>query len=277
MSADTKSIKNRIKSVESTLHITKAMQLVASSKIRRATIAYQTSLDFANTFRSAYSSLISSENRSSPFMAERPELPCCYVIIAADRGLAGGYNGNIFRYASTIVTQHDYVVPIGKRAVDHCRKKYASLISTELTSSEKITDSEISELADTLINMYIDGTFGKISVISTEFTSIISQDVRLEQLLPLSFNGIADIGYTLYEPDPVTVLNYAIKSYLTSLLCAHIRESYLSELYSRRNAMDSATENAEEIIEELSLKSNRARQSNITQEIAEIVAGAEDL
>lgn len=277
MGADVRAIKNRIRSIESTLHITKAMQLVASSKIKRATTAMNNASDFAAAYKNAYSVLATGDNRGSVFLKERNDLPVCYVIICADRGLAGGYNGNVYRFCAEVVKNDDYIVPIGKRAVEHFKKRYSDRIITEkFTSSEKISDAEVFELSSDIIKGYREGRFGRVRVISTEFVSIVTQEVRSEQLLPISLSENSSKSSAIYEPDPLSVMNYAIKGYLSAILCSHIRESYLSELYARRNAMDNATENAEEMIEEQNLIYNRARQSNITQEITEIVAGAED-
>ena len=277
MGADVRAIKSRIRSIESTLHITKAMQLVASSKIKRATTAYNCAKDYSESYKTAYSSLISNEFKDTLFLKQRNDLPTCYVIICADRGLAGGYNGNIYRFALETVTDMDLLLPIGKRAVDHFKKKYGDrIISDRYVSSEKISDTEIAEISACLIDRYIKGDFGRIAIISTEFVSVVSQEPRCDTVLPFSLSGEKVKTSVIYEPDPISVMNYAIKGYLCAIICSHIRESFLSELYSRRNAMDNATENAEEMIEEQNLIYNRARQSNITQEITEIVAGAED-
>lgn len=277
MGADVRAIKNRIRSIESTLHITKAMQLVASSKIKRATTAYNNAKEFAEAYKKAYAPLTSKENKDTLYLKSRPQLPTCYVVICADRGLAGGYNGNVYRFIADLIGENDKVLPIGKRAVEHVKKRYAlQMISDVYASSEKITDEEIAGLTDKLIEGYVQGEFGTVKIVSTELLSIVAQEPRCETLLPLTVCDFDSKSSVIYEPDPISVMNYAIRGYTCSQICAHVRESYLSELYSRRNAMDNATENAEEMIEEQNLVYNRARQSNITQEITEIVAGAED-
>ncbi len=276
MPADIRAIKKRIKSVESTLHITNAMQLVASSKIRRALATYLNCRDYADAYRAAYSSLVTNDSRNSIFLKEREDLPSCYVIIAADRGLAGGYNGNIFRLSQTLVKKGDVVIPIGKRAVDFCKRRFENTVTSEYTSSEKITDGQISSLSKSITEGYKKGDFGAVYIISTKLVSVINQEARREKILPLAVTENARPTSAIFEPDPVTVMNYAIKSYITALICDAVRQSYICELYSRRNAMDSASENAENIINDLNLAFNRARQSSITQEITEIVAGAEE-
>ena len=276
MPSDVRAIKNRIRSIESTLHITKAMQLVASSKIKRAALAYHNSKEYAESYKKAYAPIVSGASSGSVYLSDRTDLPDCYIVICADRGLAGGYNGNIFRYTADIISEKDYVLPIGKRSVDYYKKRYSNILSDKYTTSEKISDQEISEITSFLINDFKNAKFGRIFVVYTRFESIISQITALEAVLPISVENTHADADVIYEPDPISVMNYAIKGYMNSIICSCIRESYLSELYSRRNAMDSATENAEKMIEEQNLIFNRARQSNITQEITEIVAGAED-
>ncbi len=276
MPSDIRAIKKRMKSIENTLHITNAMKLVASSKIRRALNAHMSASDYAGAFRAAYSSLITRDSQGSVFLKERSELPSCYIIVAADRGLAGGYNGNIFRLSQTLVGKNDTVIPIGKRAVDYCRRKYGSILTDEFSSSEKISDSEMTSLSALITEGYKRGEYGAIYIISTKLVSVLTQDASSERILPLSLPEKSSALSAIFEPDPVTVMNYAIKSYVTAIICSAVRESFICELYSRRNAMDSASENAENIINDLNLAFNRARQSSITQEITEIVAGAEE-
>jgi F-type H+-transporting ATPase subunit gamma len=176
----------------------------------------------------------------------------------------------------SLVKSGDSVIPIGKRAVDYCNRRYNNVITSEFLSSEKITDAEIASLSSSVADGYKNGDFGAVYIISTKLISVLNQEASYEKILPLRIEQNTKPTSGIFEPDPVTVMNYAIKSYMTALICNAVRQSYICELYSRRNAMDSASENAENLINDLNLAFNRARQSSITQEITEIVAGAEE-
>jgi len=276
MGANIKQIKSRIKSVDSTLHITKAMQLVASSKVRRAQQTALGASAYAEAMKSAFLDLISSENRKSVFLSPPSIGITCYLLIAGDRGLAGGYNGNVFRLAETETKGKTALfLPIGKRALDFCRRMKFDILSEEYASSEKITPSEIAAISSLLCDGMRSHRFDAVSMFHTALISVLSQEAVCDAILPLTLPDKAKRSAVIYEPDAETLMERAVCDYLTATLTAAVRESFLCELFARRNAMDSATKNAEEMISSLSLQYNRARQSTITQEITEIVAGAE--
>lgn len=274
MGANIKAIRARIKSVESTRHITKAMELVASSKIKRASAKMEQSRFFRSVMLDAFADLSAAKTMYS--QARDASLPVLYIIVAGDRGLAGGYNNNIFRSSAVMMREHDVVLPIGKRAVDYYSNKKRSVVTKEFVSCEDMTSDECSRAAYLIRDMYDREEIGGVRLISTEFVSMLTQNPRMTHLLPLQKeNGEAQASAAVeYEPSAEAVLAALIPEYIAGVLYSSVCEAFASELAARRAAMDSATKNADEMLDHLSLKYNQARQSAITQEITEIVAGA---
>ena len=265
MGADIKQLRTRIKSVDSTLHLTKAMGLVASSKIRRATDAMMKGREYKNTLEEIKNSLTSyRETHKSPYMASHASGKIVLIVIAGDRGLAGGYNANIFRL------MRDYpdteVIPIGKRACDRYGK--------EALLAEDFTYGDAKAIADTVAASFVKGEILKFGIVWTKYHSMMSQEATISWLLPLKKSESETRVSAIFEPDALTVLDQAVPEYLAGIITAAVRESFASEVAARRVAMDSAGKNAEEMIADLSLAYNRARQGAITQEITEIVAGS---
>lgn len=266
MGADIKKLKTRIKSIDSTLHLTKAMGLVASSKIRRATDAMLKSGEYAAAVSDAMAMLTASQEcQKSPYVVKRTGDKTCLIIVAGDRGLAGGYNANIFRLAKEIKTNE--VFAIGKRACDRFGK--------ELILAEDFTYRDASKLAKELCLRYAEGEFDRVGIICTKYISIMSQEAQIKWILPLEKTEQKKPISILFEPDEITILNSAIYEYVAAVIVAAVRESYASEVAARRVAMDSAGKNAGQMLDDLQLQYNRARQGAITQEITEIVAGSD--
>ncbi len=265
MGSDIKSLRSRIRSVDSTLHLTKAMGLVAASKIRRATRTMNQSREYASAMEDVVSVLSSSpECERTPYM-QPAGTGTRLIVIAGDRGLAGGYNANVFRLAATEPDAE--IVPIGKRACERWGKP--------VVSSEKFPAAEAKKLADELCRDFLDGQFGRLGILYTRYKNMMSQEATLMWVLPLEKNEEKEKDAApVFEPDERTVLNAAVPTYVSGLLAACVRESYACEVAARRMAMDSAGKNAQEMIDKLQLQYNRARQSSITQEITEIVAGS---
>lgn len=265
MGSDIKSLRSRIRSVDSTLHLTKAMGLVAASKIRRATRTMNQSREYASAMEDVVSVLRSSpECERTPYMQPKGT-GTRIIVIAGDRGLAGGYNANVFRLAATEPDAE--IVPIGKRACERWGKP--------VVSSEKYPATEARKLADELCRDFLDGKFGRLGILYTRYKNMMSQEATLIWVLPLERNEEKGEGAApVFEPNEQTVLNAAVPTYVSGLLAACVRESYACEVAARRMAMDSAGKNAQEMIDKLQLQYNRARQSSITQEITEIVAGS---
>ncbi|MBO4432284.1 MAG: ATP synthase F1 subunit gamma [Clostridia bacterium] len=264
MSFDTKALKNRIKSVDSTLHLTKAMGLVASSKIKKANKNMAAASEYRGAIENIVSLLSSSrECRKSPFLKETEGGKTLLLVIAGDRGLAGGYNVNIFRF---LRDYEDAVkLPIGKRACDRLGEGY--------TSSERFSASDCDALSKRLCEEFLRGDFDKLGIVYTRYISMMTQTPAIKWILPIRRSSESKTG-VIFEPDEMTVLSFAVPEYVSGVIMDCVRESFASEVAARRMAMDSAGKNARQIIDDLQIKYNRARQGAITQEITEIVAGS---
>lgn len=265
MGVDIKGLKNRIKSVDSTLHLTKAMGLVASAKIRGATQAMLKSREYSSALADAISELSATKSSESSIYLKPAKLgKTCIVAIAGDRGLAGGYNSNLFKLADS--EKADTIIAIGKKA---CERYGQAPIKAEGFSYEDAV-----ELAKKLCDGFKNGEYGAVGIVSTRYTSMMTQTPETEWLLPLKKGGKRRKGDIIYEPDEKTVLEAIVEEYVAGKLIEAVRESFTCEVVARRFAMDNAGKNAGEMIDSLKLEYNRARQGAITQEITEIVAGS---
>ena len=264
MGADIKSLRIRIRSVDSTLHLTKAMGLVASSKIRRATQNMGKSREYTAAMEEVVDQLRSApECAKSPYMQPKGA-GTRIIVIAGDRGLAGGYNANVFRLAAT--EAEATFIPVGKRA---CERFGEGFISSERFSAE-----DAGKLAEEQCRAFLAGEFGRLGILYTRYQSMMTQTAEIKWVLPLVPGGKENSVPVIFEPDEQTVLDAAVPTYVAGILAACVRESFASEVAARRMAMDSAGKNAQEMIDRLQLQYNRARQNSITQEITEIVAGS---
>ncbi|TCL56135.1 ATP synthase F1 subunit gamma [Allofournierella massiliensis] len=279
--ASMKDIKLRIKSVESTMQITKAMELVASSKLRRAKERVEKSRPYFEVLHAALSDIAASNAElSSPYIARRLVKKTCYVVIAGDRGLAGGYNANILKaVAAEAEGKEICVLPVGKKALEHYQRRGVERITEQYAEAADVTVSDCFSMAQLLAKGFLAGEYDEIRLAYTNFVSMLSQQPATLCLLPLDVSrpepGAGPRGLTLYEPSSEEVYDAIVPEYLAGLIYGALCESVASELGARRSAMDAATKNAGEMIDSLSLHYNRARQAAITQEITEIVAGAE--
>ena len=278
----TKEIKNRIRSMESTKQITKAMEMVAASKLRRAQAQVLASRPYFEIL-SATIRKITQANRdfSSPYLKQREVKKVMYIVIAGDRGLAGGYNSNILKLVQSQIQGKDAVVlPIGKKALDFFKSKNIPLLTENYAEAAAIGIGDCFSISKQLSKAFLAGQFDEVHVAYTNFVSVLSQVPNTLSLLPLKKEEIAASDEnrsrcdTIYEGDPEDVFAAIVPEYLGGILYGALCESRAAEQAARRSAMDSATQNADEMIADLSLKFNRARQAAITQEITEIVAGS---
>ena len=276
----TKEIKNRIRSMESTRQITKAMEMVAASKLRRAQAQIQNSRPYFEILSSTISDIVASNREfSSPYLKERPVNKVMYIVIAGDRGLAGGYNSNILKLVQSQIEGKDAVVlPIGKKAVDYFKSRKVPTLTENYAEAADVSIGDCFSISKQLSKAFLSGEFDEIHVAYTNFVSVLSQVPATKQLLPLVREEVASEEAVshgiIYEPDSEDVFAAIIPEYLGGILYGAICESRAAEQAARRSAMDSATQNADDMIADLSLKFNRARQAAITQEITEIVAGS---
>ena len=272
----TKEIKNRIRSMESTKQITKAMEMVAASKLRRAQAQVLSSRPYFEILYTTIQDILSqNQDTESAYMKARPVKKSLYVVIAGDRGLAGGYNSNILKMVVSQMEGKDaMVLPIGKKAMDYFRSHKVPMMNETYGNAEDISVGDCFSVAKLLCKAYLAGEVDEIYLAYTRFDSVLSQTATAMQLLPLQAEAKAAQSTMEYEPDAETVLGAMIPEYLGGIFYGALCESRASEQAARRTAMDSATQNAEEMIADLSLQFNRARQAAITQEITEIVAGS---
>lgn len=265
MSADVKQLRTRIKSVDSTLHLTKAMGLVASSKIRKATDTMNKAREYARAFEETVSFLTTCEAcKKTPYMVERQGGVTRLVVVAGDRGLAGGYNANIFRllrkYPDATVTA------IGKRACER--------FGQSVREAEQYSYSDAARLARELCLDFAEAKCDKVGIVCTKYHSMMFQEAYVKWVLPLSRGENGKTTDAVFEPDEMSVLNAMLPDYIAGVILACVKESFACEVAARRVAMDSAGKNAQEMLDDLALAYNRARQGTITQEITEIVAGS---
>ena len=282
MAANMKAVKLRIKSVRSTMQITKAMELVASSKLRKAKERAEVCRPYFETMHQTLVDIAQGNTDfSSVYARESGNEKCCYVLIAGDRGLAGGYNTNLFKCLEAASVNQDFLVlPIGKKAVEYSKRNGFACVTESFGEIADVSVADCFEMANLLCGEFKKGEFGHIDLCYTKFVSMLSQQPSAIPVLPLK--DLTDKQDTksirnliLYEPDASEVFDAIVPEYLAGLIYGAVCESVASELAARRTAMEAATNNAEEMIEKLNLHYNRARQASITQEITEIVGGAE--
>lgn len=265
MGTNTKILRNRIKSVDSTLHLTKAMGLVASSKIRGATANHNKSAAYVTALKKIIESISDNiECKNSTYIAGNNSDNDLVIVIAGDRGLAGGYNANVFREAAQYCNSE--IIAIGKRACE----KY----SQNMVSSEKFSGTDAYNLSKEICLRYKSDEISTVKIVRTKYVSLMSQEAYTQQVLPFQSENNFQSSGMIFEPDVKSILESAIVEYLAGEILCSVRESYLSEVVARRMAMDSAGKNAQTMIDDLMLEYNRARQSAITQEITEIIAGS---
>ena len=277
MGISAKALKSRIKSVRSTEHITRAMQLVASSKLRRATERMEVSSAYFDALRSVFGDIAASCGIDAPkeYFAQREKGKTCIVVIAGDRGLAGGYNNNVFALTRALSNAGDCAVfTIGKKAAEYFKKKKYDC-KGKACSAENLQMDECAEIGREIAKGYASGEFNRVLIVYTHFKNMLTQNASSIQALPLAESETKTSGVTLYEPSAQAVFKALVPEYISGLIYCAVCHSGASEQAARRNAMDNATKNAGEMIERLNLQFNRARQSAITQEITEIVAGSE--
>ncbi|MDD3429365.1 MAG: ATP synthase F1 subunit gamma [Oscillospiraceae bacterium] len=282
--ASMKDIKIRIKSVESTMQITKAMELVASSKLRHAKERVEKARPYFTTLHAALTDIAYSNTEfASPFIAKREVKKVCYVVIAGDRGLAGGYNSNIFKAVETAAGSAAYsVLPIGKKSVEYFERRKKDLVTKHYANVEDVNIGDCFEMGKILADGFLKGDFDELYLVYTNFVSMLSQVPATVKMLPVNYDEeyakqSGPKNLIQYEPSSEAVFDNIVPQYIAGMIYGGLSESWASELGARRTAMDAASKNAGEMISDLSLKYNRARQASITQELTEIVSGAEAL
>ena len=282
--ANLKDIKRRIKSVESTMHITKAMELVASSKLRRAKEKAERAEPFFNMLYQMMCQIVAeSGDFQSTFLQHHTGGAVLLIAIAGDRGLAGGFNSNVFKQVQIRMEElqtagrEPVVIAIGRKAVEYFQRRNVRILAEFENIGEDITVYKALDIAERIVTLYEKGDIQAVELIYTNYVSPLVQEAHHMHVMPVEHLEYAPGGYhalTTYEPSPEAVFDALIPKYLAGMLYCAVIESFAAEQAARRLAMENATDNATEMITDLSLVYNRARQSAITQEITEIVSGA---
>jgi F-type H+-transporting ATPase subunit gamma len=286
--ATLRDIKNRIKGVQNTQQITKAMKMVAAAKLRRAQENVVNARPYARRISTMLSHLVNEELAlNHPLIAPREVKNIAVVVVSADRGLCGAFNTNIIREANRYLADVNAVKEaavsvfcVGRKSFDFFRHRDYTVAGSETGLFSHLHIETALKISDYLIKSYLDGTFDKIIIIYNEFKSIIQQKIVIEQFLPVSFEkeeSDKKLENYIFEPDPESIFTYLLPKYLRAQIWRILLESNAAELGARMTAMDNATTNATELIRSLKLTYNRERQAAITKEILEIVSGANAL
>ena len=282
-SGNMKDIKRRIKSVESTMQITKAMELVASSKLRKAKEKADKARPY---FNALYDTMceIQSENPDflSQYSKKRSDKTVMLVVIAGDRGLAGGFNSNVLKLAQARIDElkgeHNIkIIAVGKKAGEYFMKRGYELAASYPGIAEGLKIHHAADIADKITSPYTKGEIDRVELFRTEYVSPLVQRAESLPVLPLDIKSDETRKakeLPIYEPSAGQVFDAIVPKYITGIIFGAVVDSFASEQAARRTAMESATDNASEMISSLSLMYNRARQASITQEITEIVSGA---
>ena len=283
--ANLKDIRKRISSVRSTQQITKAMKMVAAAKLRRAQEQVEGARPYADGLSELLSHLLSKvSGHDDPLLAPGTDAPAHMVLLSSDRGLCGGYNANLIRVAVDFLAGADgsdaQVTVCGRRGAEFFAKHLGERLAVEHINRSSGLDFDLaSQVASDVSKRFIDGEAGSVWLVYSRFHSAISQEPVIEKLLPLQAadgNGSETLDY-LYEPDADAILRSLLPRFVRTRLYQSMLEATASEHGARMTAMDSATRNASEMIDRLTLEMNRARQAMITTELMEIVGGAEAL
>ncbi|MCL2107880.1 MAG: ATP synthase F1 subunit gamma [Oscillospiraceae bacterium] len=280
-----KSIKRRIKVVGSTLQITKAMEMVASSKLRRAKAQTERMRPYFHALDKLLSGIATEKKDfATIFTTKRKTVKNrLFIVIAGDRGLAGGYNSNILKlvaaHKNNAPDTGTKIIAVGKTTVDYFKKNKYDISAEFPHFCDDIKASRCADIAQIAINQFRSGEVDEVWIFYTAFISALQQQTTAVQLLPFVVSETENSdesaqGFTSYDPSPEAVFDRIIPKMLMSMISCACVEAYASEQSARRNAMESASDNAEEMIESLSLQYNRLRQEKITNEINEIVGGA---
>jgi F-type H+-transporting ATPase subunit gamma len=283
--ASLRDIKTRINATKKTSQITKAMEMVSASKLNRAENNAKSFVPYMEKIQDVVASVaLGSSNANHPMLVKRPVKKTGYLVITSDRGLAGAYNSNVLRTVyQTIQKRHkstdEYaVIAIGRVGLSFFTKRNIPVVLNITGLPDQPSFADIKRIASQTVNMFADGTFDELYMYYNHYVSAIQQDVTEKKLLPLT-DLAANKKLTSYEfePSQEEILEVLLPQYAESLIYGALLDAKASEHAARMTAMKNATDNAKELIRTLTLSYNRARQAAITQEITEIVAGANAL
>ncbi|RAZ69522.1 ATP synthase F1 subunit gamma [Planococcus maitriensis] len=280
--ASLRDIKTRITSTKKTSQITKAMQMVSASKLNKAEMSAKAFVPYMEKIQDVVASIAAgSSDVSNPMMMTRPVKKTAYLVITSDRGLVGGYNSNILRTVMAKINERHassdefVILCVGRKGRDFFAKKGYNIIESSIGLPDHPSFADIKEITRKAVGMFADGTYDEVYMYYNHYVSAISQEVTEKKVLPLT--DIQPTGSTAsyeFDPSAEAILEVLLPQYAESLIFGALLDGKASEHAASMTAMKSATDNASELIDDLTLVYNRARQAAITQEITEIVGGA---
>ncbi|MFD2672067.1 ATP synthase F1 subunit gamma [Marinicrinis sediminis] len=283
MAKGMREIKRQIKSIQNTKQITKAMEMVAASKLRKSQEAAEASRPYADKIREVIASIAaSSSDVKHPMLQTREIKKTGYLIITSDRGLAGGYNANVLRKLMTTIQERhqsadEYAIfVVGRKGRDFMKRRNIAILEQVTGLPDSPTFADIKSVARTAVQSFEEGKFDQLYLLYNEFVNPLTQIPVEKKILPLGEveSDQGNLSNYEYEPSAEAVLDDLLPKYAETLIYSAVLEGKASEFGARMTAMGNATKNASEMISSLTLVYNRARQASITQEITEIVAGA---
>ncbi len=281
MAESTREIRRRMRGITNTKQITKAMELVSSAKMRKARLRLERTRPYYTTVLENIGQVMGHVSINHPLLEKREVTKSLYIVVAADRGLAGGYNTNVNRLIhEKYENKKDSIslITVGSKARDFFKSRGYNIVESFVGISEEPEFSHAEEIGQRAIDLFINKEVDEINIVFTRFVSTLSYEPTSLKLLPtenLKKDAVSNVME--FEPSADEVLSFLIPKYVESSIYGALIEASSSEQSARRAAMESATDNAEEMLEELNMSYNRARQAAITNEISEIVAGADAL
>ena len=278
MAGNKAAIKSRIKSINATKKITGAMELIASAKLSKQRNQMFKNREYSSVLKDTVNQILSGDiDAESEFLKDKKNTTKAYIVFCSDLGMCGGYNINICKLAESLISKEDKVFVIGAKQYNYFKRNYN--VVNDLLPSDQAAYSDLKKIADQAIEMYKNDEIGKIECIYTNFVNNVTFVAKNETIIPCTVEKVEKKSNveTLLEPNPEEILEHLIPMMIESEVYAKWLESKTAEQGSRRFAMENATDNAEELTDELLLAYNQARQAAITQEITEIVSGADAL
>jgi F-type H+-transporting ATPase subunit gamma len=283
--AQEQDLKRRIRSVKNTMQLTRAMKMVSAAKLRRAQDRIFAARPYAERMAKVLHSLAARANpEDHPLLVERDDRRVAVVVVSSDKGLCGSFNAGVSRLAHrTIADLGDRevtVTPVGKKVRDYFRVRHFNLVGEQVNRLRIVEFSLAKEIAGELMQRFLDDEVDRVLLVYNEFKSAISQKPRVEQLLPIQ-RAVVEPDETpedyIYEPNAATLFEQLMPHHIEIQVFRALLETVAAEHAARMTAMESATKNAGELIDSLTLTMNRIRQASITTEIIEVVSGAEAL
>ncbi|OPJ63428.1 ATP synthase F1 subunit gamma [Clostridium oryzae] len=271
-------IRRRMKSVTNTLKITKAMGLVATSKLRKVRVSLNSAEIFSKRYASIFEAVRNAYAESSVFVTGNKSSKKLYIVITSESGLCGGYNASVVNKVSEI-TGNDkadsLILVVGQKGRGYFNRLKYETAAEYVEVSDVPSLKETNEIFSKAISLYLNGEVGEVNIVFTKFISSVKQVITVDKLLPIEKNEKGTVEDFVFEPSIESIFDYAVKENIKNKIYYALTSAKASEHSSRMTAMDNASENANDILDKLALKYNRIRQFSITQEITEIVGGAE--